>query len=69
MMLEDILNQFEIILEDNEGSYKDRMIRYLENDGIFQIGTNDFERWSVSTETEFCIWTQQQELVEYLRSL
>lgn len=39
--------------EDGYGRHAGRQVRYLEHLGLFQVGSEDFDRWANSEEFEF----------------
>lgn len=48
-------------LKTNGGcaKYKGVNVRYLETSGIFQVGTDDFDRWANSVSLEFEVWQRK----------
>lgn len=53
MLIEDLLNEFGIVLEHGYGTFKDRPIRLVGH--LFQVGESreTFDRWANSVEFEF----------------
>ena len=50
------------------GRYKNMHVRYLEREGVFQVGEPDstFDRWSNSVDFEFAIW-QPKGMRQFIR--
>ena len=54
-MITVLLNEFNLKLNHGYGKIGDRPIRYLEDEGLFQIGETmkTFDRWANSVEYDF----------------
>ncbi len=54
---EEILTECEISLTYDNGTFKNRPVRFLSDIGVFQVGDDNFDRWGNSVELEFDLWT------------
>ena len=54
--IEDLLNEFGVVLTNDYGLIKNRPVRLVEN--LFQIGedTKTFDRWANSVDLEFDVY-------------
>lgn len=53
----EILSECGIILKYDNGSFKNRPVRFLSEIGVLQVGDDNFDRWGNSVELEFDLWT------------
>lgn len=54
---EELLTECGISLTYNNGTFKNRNIRFLSEIGVLQVGDDNFDRWGNSVELEFDLWT------------
>ena len=67
----DLLSEIGVTLDKHDtGVYKGRHVRYLDHISSFDVGDNNFDRWSNSLEIRFDLFTKagQRGLVRWAKN-